>query len=35
MLMAGWVGITFPNMELAKGGIEIALLFFVFAEIIK
>ena len=35
MLMAGWVGVTFPNMELAKGGIEIALLFFVFAEIIK
>lgn len=35
MLMAGWVGITFPNMELAKGGVEIALLFFVFIEVIK
>lgn len=35
MLMAGWVGVTFPNMELAKGGIEIALLFFVFIEVIN
>jgi hypothetical protein len=35
MLMAGWVGITFPNMELIKGGVEIALLFFVFIEIIN
>lgn len=34
-LLSGWVGINFPNTELIKGGIEIALLFFVFAEIIK
>lgn len=35
ILMLGWVGPTFAHMNLVKGVAEIALLFFIFIEIIR